>query len=71
MASSHRFIWAWPLVGLLLLCLPLAWESRHALGLASQMGIAVLACLSFHVLWGQGGMLSFGHAVYTGAGAYL
>ena len=71
MAFSHRFIWAWPLVGLLLLCLPLAWESRHALGLASQMGIAVLACLSFHVLWGQGGMLSFGHAVYTGAGAYL
>ena len=71
MASSHRFSWAWPLVGLLLLCAPLAWESRHAVGLASQMGIAVLACLSFHVLWGQGGMLSFGHAVYTGAGAYL
>lgn len=56
---------------LLLLLAPLSFESRHALGLASQMGIAVLACLSFHVLWGQGGMLSFGHAVYTGAGAYL
>lgn len=62
---------AWPALGLLLLCLPLGLDGRHALGLASQMGIAVLACLSFHVLWGQGGMLSFGHAVYTGAGAYL
>jgi branched-chain amino acid transport system permease protein len=58
-------------LALVLVCAPLAWDSRHALGLASQMGIAVLACLSFHVLWGQGGMLSFGHAVYTGAGAYL
>ncbi len=71
MASTHRLAWAWPFLGLLLLCTPLGWEGRHALGLASQMGIAVLACLSFHVLWGQGGMLSFGHAVYTGAGAYL
>lgn len=71
MASTHRLAWAWPFLGLLLLCAPLGWEGRHALGLASQMGIAVLACLSFHVLWGQGGMLSFGHAVYTGAGAYL
>lgn len=71
MASTHRLAWAWPVLGLLLLCAPLGWESRHALGLVSQMGIAVLACLSFHVLWGQGGMLSFGHAVYTGAGGYL
>lgn len=71
MASTHRLAWAWPFLALLLLCAPLGWEGRHALGLASQMGTAVLACLSFHVLWGQGGMLSFGHAVYTGAGAYL
>ena len=56
---------------LLLLLAPLSFESRHALGLASQMGIAVLACLSFHVLWGQGGMLSFGHAVYTGLGSFI
>lgn len=61
----------WPVLGLLLLCVPLAFEGRHAIGMASHMGIAVLACLSFHVLWGQGGLLSFGHAVYTGAGAYL
>lgn len=71
MARSHLAGVAWVALGLLLLSTPLALDSRHAWGLASQMGIAVLACLSFHVLWGQGGMLSFGHAAYTGAGAYL
>jgi branched-chain amino acid transport system permease protein len=37
----------------------------------SQMGIAIIACLSYNMLLGQGGMLSFGHAVYTGLGAFL
>jgi branched-chain amino acid transport system permease protein len=35
------------------------------------MGIAIIACLSYNMLFGQGGMLSFGHAVYTGLGAFL
>jgi branched-chain amino acid transport system permease protein len=35
------------------------------------MGIAIIACLSYNILLGQGGMLSFGHAVYTGLGAFL
>ena len=50
---------------------PVLWPSGLALSLLSQVGIAMIACLSFNVLLGQGGMLSFGHAVYTGAGAYL
>jgi branched-chain amino acid transport system permease protein len=37
----------------------------------SQMGIAIIACLSYNMLLGQGGMLSFGHAVYSGLGAFL
>jgi branched-chain amino acid transport system permease protein len=40
------------------------------LSLLSQMGIAIIACLSFNILMGQGGMLSFGHAVYSGLGAF-
>jgi ABC-type branched-subunit amino acid transport system permease subunit len=32
------------------------------------MGIAIIACLSYNLLLGQGGMLSFGHAVYSGHG---
>ena len=34
----------------------------------SQMGIAIIACLTYNMLLGQGGMLSFGHAVYIGPG---
>ncbi len=45
-------------------------ESTWALTLLSQIGIATIACLSFNLLLGQGGMLSFGHATYTGLGAY-
>jgi branched-chain amino acid transport system permease protein len=37
----------------------------------SQMGIAIIACLSYNMLLGQGGMLSFGHAVYSGLGSFL
>jgi branched-chain amino acid transport system permease protein len=37
----------------------------------SQMGIAIIVCLSYNLLLGQGGMLSFGHAVYSGMGAFL
>jgi branched-chain amino acid transport system permease protein len=37
----------------------------------AQMGIAIIACLSYNMLLGQGGMLSFGHAVYTGLGSYM
>jgi branched-chain amino acid transport system permease protein len=35
------------------------------------MGIAIIVCLSYNILLGQGGMLSFGHAVYSGMGAFL
>ena len=37
----------------------------------SQVGIAIVACLSYNMLLGQGGMLSFGHAVYTGLGTFV
>ena len=35
------------------------------------MVIAIVACLSYNMLLGQGGMLSFGHAVYTGLGTFV
>src|SRR5690606_16416245 len=30
-----------------------------------------IICLSYNILLGQGGMLSFGHAVYTGLGSFI
>ena len=50
---------------------PLVVDSGLSMNLMAQFGIAVVACLSYNLLLGQGGMLSFGHAVYTGLGAYL
>jgi len=61
----------WALAALGLALAPQVFPGHLALGLLAQMGIAVLACLSFNLLYGQGGMLSFGHAVYTGLGAYV
>jgi len=38
--------------------------------LLSQMGIAAVFALSYNMLLGQTGLLSFGHAVYFGLGGY-
>ena len=70
--SMHRRRWAlWGGFALLLVTAPLVLRSSLSISLLSQMGIAILACLSYNILLGQGGMLSFGHAVYTGLGAYM
>ena len=61
----------WGLFALLLVVAPLFFGSGLALTVLSQMGIAIIACLSYNMLLGQGGMLSFGHAVYTGLGSFL
>jgi branched-chain amino acid transport system permease protein len=61
----------WGLFALVLAAAPLLFNSGLAITVLSQMGIAVIACLSYNMLLGQGGMLSFGHAVYTGLGAFL
>src|SRR5947209_8478486 len=38
--------------------------------LLTQMAIAAVFALSFNLLFGNTGLLSFGHAVYFGLGAY-
>lgn len=74
MGVSHQPIWKrsllWWAAGAACLALPYGWGGGTTLSMLSQMGIAVVACLSYNLLLGQGGMLSFGHAVYVGAGAY-
>jgi branched-chain amino acid transport system permease protein len=54
-----------------LIVAPLLWTSSFAQTMLSQIGIAIIACLAYNVLLGQGGMLSFGHAVYSGLGSFL
>jgi len=63
--------WVWALFALVMLAAPQLFTSGLSVTMLSQMGIAIIACLSYNMLLGQGGMLSFGHAVYTGLGSFV
>ena len=65
-----RFL-IWTGFALLLLVVPKLFTSNFSVSMLSQMGIAIVACLSYNILLGQGGMLSFGHAVYTGLASFM
>jgi branched-chain amino acid transport system permease protein len=65
-----RRLLVWAATALVMLALPLAFTQGFALSLLSQIGIAVIFALSYNMLLGQTGMLSFGHAVYYGLGAF-
>ena len=61
----------WGGFALVMAVAPLLWTSSFAQTMLSQIGIAIIACLAYNMLLGQGGMLSFGHAVYSGLGSFL
>ena len=61
----------WGLTALFMAVLPQLFTQGFALTLMSQMGVAIIFALSYNMLLGQSGMLSFGHAVYSGLGAYV
>src|SRR5574343_1896234 len=61
----------WGGFALVLAIAPMLFKSSLSHTMLSQMGIAIIACLAYNILLGQGGMLSFGHAVYSGLGSYL
>ena len=64
--------WFWLGVGAVAMGLaPWIFNAPFEQSVLTQIAIAMVACLSYNMLWGQGGMLSFGHAVYTGLGAYM
>jgi branched-chain amino acid transport system permease protein len=61
----------WTGFAMVLAVAPLMFDSGLSITILSQIGIGIVACLSYNMLLGQGGMLSFGHAVYTGLGTYV
>ncbi len=61
----------WGLTALVMAVLPQLFTQGFAITLMSQMGVAIVFALSYNMLLGQSGMLSFGHAVYSGLGAYI
>lgn len=60
----------WGAFALLLIVAPLIFSKGASLSILSQMGTMMIFALSYNMLLGQGGMLSFGHAVYSGLGAF-
>ena len=65
-----RFV-IWSLFAIALIVAPMLFRSSLALTMLSQVGYLIIICLSYNMLLGQGGMLSFGHAVYTGLGSFI
>ncbi|GAA4422363.1 branched-chain amino acid ABC transporter permease [Acidovorax lacteus] len=65
-----RFV-IWTLFALALIFAPKVFTSSLSLTILSQIGYLIIICLSYNILLGQGGMLSFGHAVYTGLGSFI
>ena len=64
--------WAlWLLFVIVLVIAPLIFKSSLSLTILSQIGTLIIVCLSYNMLIGQAGMLSFGHAVYVGLGAFV
>src|SRR6478735_1416864 len=66
-----KFYGIWAAIGLLLLVLPQIFGSGGALTTFSLIGISIIFSLSYNILLGQTGLLSFGHAVYYGLGGFL
>src|SRR6478736_84063 len=69
--------WPWLLAVVILLAFPFLFydwsKGRHSgfvLTLMSEIGVMAIFALSYNMLMGQAGLLSFGHAVLLGMGAY-
>ncbi|MBF0288935.1 MAG: branched-chain amino acid ABC transporter permease [SAR324 cluster bacterium] len=61
----------WCVFALTIMLLPFFFTSRFSISLFSQIGISCVFALSYNMLLGQGGMLSFGHAVFMGLGGFI
>ena len=78
-ARGPRSAFGWPVrhrgwlaafAALVLLPLVPGLDSDFGRSLLTQMAISAVFALSYNVLFGQTGLLSFGHAVYFGLGGY-
>ena len=61
----------WILAAILLLILPHIFSAGASITTMCLIGIMIIFALSYNMLLGQTGMLSFGHAVYYGLAAFV
>ncbi|MEH6646984.1 branched-chain amino acid ABC transporter permease [Sulfitobacter sp.] len=60
----------WIIAAVAMMMMPLVFTNNSALTIMNQMSITIIFALAYNMLLGQGGMLSFGHAVYAGVGGF-
>jgi branched-chain amino acid transport system permease protein len=68
--ESLRFYGVWLAAAVALVALPLVFSSGGSLTSFNLIGIAIVFALSYNILLGQTGLLSFGHAVHYGLGGF-
>jgi branched-chain amino acid transport system permease protein len=69
-SSKYKFGLLWGIGFVVFALVPVLMTSRYQMNLASHILIWGLFAVSFNMLWGVTGMLSFGQALYFGIGAY-
>ena len=74
-ASASRVCWrrlaSWLALLLLLAVPPFIWPQSWLLAYLAQTATMIVFALSYNLLLGETGLLSFGHAAYSGLGALL
>lgn len=70
MSAVARIV-PWLLFAAALVVAPQLFRSGTSLTMLSIMGLSIVFALSYNMLLGQTGLLSFGHAVYYGLGGFM
>ena len=69
--SARGRLIPWLIAALIMIVLPLVFSSSFSRSMLNQMGLAIIFALSYNMLLGEGGLLSFGHAVFYGLGGFI
>ena len=69
--SALSSVMPWVIGAVILIILPYFFTGGGSLTIMNQIGITIVLAMSYNMLLGQGGMLSFGHAVYMGIGGFV
>jgi branched-chain amino acid transport system permease protein len=71
MTSLAKNLGPWLILIVLFAVAPVMFSSPSSLTMMSVMGVMIIFALSYNMLLGQTGLLSFGHAVYYGLGGFV
>jgi branched-chain amino acid transport system permease protein len=71
MSGFVKNVGLWLIVIAVLATAPMIFSSPTSLTMMSVMGVMIIFALSYNMLLGQTGLLSFGHAVYYGLGGFV